>query len=321
MQLSAICFTLNNYTEADTKVFADELPAIYSYAVVGKEVGESGTPHLQGYVKMRKRTAAKKAFNDLAALFESRPHMEVAKGSAKKNRVYCSKDGDFAEFGEITNQGKRMDLEALKDAVLDGASWEQLALEHTAAHARFHKWSTKLAGEIRKRENREALRKSMSAADLRPWQERAIKALQAQGDREVLWIWEATGGTGKTFLAKWLCVMEDAFYCEGGKKADISYAYDLQETVVFDLSRQTQEFTNYGVIESFKNGLMFSAKYESATKFFKPARVVVFSNWAPDRSMLSEDRWNVIELETSSRASASASSGHITNEFIFIDEA
>ena len=48
------CFTLNNYT-------ADEVEAIErkssdrelcTYIVYGKEVGESNTPHLQGYLEL-----------------------------------------------------------------------------------------------------------------------------------------------------------------------------------------------------------------------------------------------------------------------------
>jgi len=118
----------------------------------------------------------------------------------------------------------------------------------------------------------------MEKAELREWQQEAIKLLYGQDERQVLWIMDSKGGKGKSFLAKWLCVMWDAFYVEGGKKADISYAYQMQKTVVFDLSRQTQEFVNYSTIESFKNGVIFSPKYASTTKFFTPARVIVFSN-------------------------------------------
>lgn len=47
------------------------------------------------------------------------------------------------------------------------------------------------------------------------------------------------------------------------------------------------------MIESFKNGLFFSPKYDTCTKTFKSAKVVVFANWAPDKTKLSADRWDV----------------------------
>ena len=44
------CFTLNNYTEDDLKNL--ELGFDRDKFIIGKEVGENGTPHLQGYVNL-----------------------------------------------------------------------------------------------------------------------------------------------------------------------------------------------------------------------------------------------------------------------------
>ncbi len=317
-KMRSICFTLNNYTDGD--LVAIQASDLYKYGIVGKEVGESGTPHLQGYLQLKKQTRAKATQKALSALCAGTPWLVPAKGDAKANRIYCSKDGDFVEWGEATTKGKRMDLVAMKDAIYDGADWETLANEHTSAHARYHKWGEDLRKCIRTRLAKEALKASMETMTLRDWQQRALERLATQNDRKVLWIMDSTGGKGKTFLAKWLCVMQDAFYVEGGKKADISYAYDFQSTVVFDLSRQTQDFVNYGTIESFKNGMMFSAKYESTMKVFTPAKVIVFSNWAPDKSQLSADRWDIIDLEQQTVFERARTMPAITNEFIFTDD-
>ncbi len=316
-QVTSIYFTVNNWTEDDwTKVRASPL---YSYGIMGKEVGELGTPHLQGFVQLKKRKRSKGAFNQLAAYFHARPHMGKPDGTAQQNQAYCSKDKEFVEWGTIKVHGgkrARMDLEAMKLAIQAGASWEELALEHTAAHARYHKWGERLRTEIRTRLAKEELKAEMMKIKLRTWQENCLRKLAAQSPRQVLWVLDSTGEKGKTFLAKWLCVMQDAFYIEGGKKADISYAYDFQRTVVFDLCRSTEEFVNYGTIESFKNGMMFSPKYESAVKVFKAAQVIVFSNWAPDQSKLSADRWDIVDLETDAWIDVKR---HLTGEFIFTD--
>jgi len=320
MRLTAIYFTHNNYKEGELEAL--QASDLYKYGIVGKEVApETGTPHLQGYVQLKKRQLAKSAFNALAAHFGARPHMGKPDGSQKQNKEYCSKGGDFVEWGDArgAKQGNRGDLDAMRDAIIAGKSWEELAMEHTAAHARYHKWGEKLRQCIKIREAKEALRAQMEKCTLRTWQTNAFEQLAAQDDRKVLWVMDSIGGKGKSFLAKWLCVMHDAFYIEGGKKADISYAYDLQETVVFDLSRQTEEFVNYSTIESFKNGVIFSPKYESKTKFFKPARVIVFSNWAPDRKQLSADRWDVIDLDRRTMHQQ-VREPRIDNTFVFTDD-
>lgn len=303
-------FTHNNYKETDlAKLQAADW---VKYGVVGKEVGANGTPHLQGYLRLQKQMRQKKAFDRLADLFEKRPHMEPAKGSAKKNKIYCSKEGNFVEWGDLPKPGTRTDLHAMRDSIEAGKCWEYLAREHTSAHARYHKWGEQYRDKILDREAKEELMQEFRSAEMRDWQKRVIKRLKAQNRRQVLWVIDKAGGMGKTWLAKYLCVMQDAFYCEGGKKSDIAFAYKRQETVVFDLTRSTQEFVNYSIIESFKNGMMFSGKYESTVKVFKPAKVVVFSNWRPEVDKLSIDRWDILDLEPevfiAARASATCSS-------------
>lgn len=122
----------------------------------------------------------------------------------------------------------------------------------------------------------------------------AIKCIgRSQPERKVLWIWEETGHTGKTFLGEYLCIHRNAFLVTGGKHADIAFAYNLERTVVFDFARDQSERVPYQLLEAFKNGYIFSPKYQSCTKRFEPARVIVFANFAPDESKLSADRWDI----------------------------
>jgi len=89
------CFTVNNYTEADeAAVKAVGESGRAKYVVCGREKGEQGTPHLQGYVYFdhaRSRASVSKMI--------PRAHLEAAKGSAQENFVYCSKEEDFFEIG------------------------------------------------------------------------------------------------------------------------------------------------------------------------------------------------------------------------------
>lgn len=104
------CFTLNNYTEAEYQAlltyFKEDMMTKY---IVGKEVGEQGTPHLQGYVKFGKRcrpiTACRVALNEAG---KNKIHWEAARGSEMENYTYCSKEGDF-----VTNMMKPLELKLI----------------------------------------------------------------------------------------------------------------------------------------------------------------------------------------------------------------
>jgi len=93
--------------------------------------------------------------------------------------------------------------------------------------------------------------------------------------------------------------MHKAIVFTHGKVADLAHAYKYEPVVVFDLSRTQADKLDavYMAIENFKNGRIFSPKYDSHNKVFASTHVVVFANYPPDRSKLSEDRWKVVELE------------------------
>lgn len=67
---------------------------MYAYLIIGKEFGDSGTPHLQGFVQF----CSKKSLVGLKK-FNPRIHWEATKGSIDQNIQYCSKANDFMEYG------------------------------------------------------------------------------------------------------------------------------------------------------------------------------------------------------------------------------
>ncbi|AHY24220.2 replication protein [bream circovirus 1] len=102
------CFTLNNYVEADLERLKTNLTeAVCEFAVIGKEKGESGTPHLQGFVNLK----TKARLSSMKEVISPRAHFEPAKGTDLQNDEYCTKDNDiYLRIGEPSKQGKRSDL-------------------------------------------------------------------------------------------------------------------------------------------------------------------------------------------------------------------
>jgi hypothetical protein len=103
------------------------------------------------------------------------------------------------------------------------------------------------------------------------------------------------GNTGKTWMSRYLLatLRENCIRLENSKSDNIKYAYNGERVVIFDFGRSQADHVNYEVIESVKNGIMFSGKYESCSKTFDIPHVVIFANFEPDLTKLSADRWDV----------------------------
>jgi len=131
---------LNNFTDEELKrlELAGETNKV-SYVVFAKEIGENGTPHLQGYVELHQR----KTLNGLKLLLDlERLHVEVAKGNWKQNLEYCSKQNPPKIFGEPMQQGKRSDLEEMKQAIQTGLSLKDISNEYFGNYIRYHRGLT-----------------------------------------------------------------------------------------------------------------------------------------------------------------------------------
>lgn len=123
------CFTLNNYT-------AEDIVAIATwdtkYLVYGKEIASTGTPHLQGFciLKTQQRLSAVKKLH-------AKAHWEVAKGTSLQASNYCKKDSDYMEFGILSMQGKRTDLESAIDDIKSGVGMSTVADNHPVVFVKY----------------------------------------------------------------------------------------------------------------------------------------------------------------------------------------
>lgn len=146
-----VCMTLNNYTEEErVSILNNE---IFSYIVIGKEVGESGTPHLQMYGQLYSRTR----FQTFRVRVNMRMHVEPGRGNAKDAANYCKKgeqshdewkelkeygphfglNADWEEKGVMRVQGQRTDLKECVELLKLTKSVKRVAEEHPETYIKY----------------------------------------------------------------------------------------------------------------------------------------------------------------------------------------
>lgn len=124
-------FTLNNYVPEDLSQISSWEA---TYLVYGKEVGDSGTPHLQGFVIFGKPRTLFSLKN-----LHGRCHWEVARGTSEQAAKYCKKDGDFIELGVFpSSQGRRNDIHTAIET-LKKHGLKRVAEDHPEVYLKYHR--------------------------------------------------------------------------------------------------------------------------------------------------------------------------------------
>lgn len=196
------CFTLNNYTEEEEsslQTLATQENSPVAYLIYGREVGDSGTRHLQGYIEF----SGRKRFDAVKRLIGPRVHLENRRGTADEAAEYCQKDGDCFEHGvrSISRQGRRTDLESLHEDLRSKRPLSSITDDHFGSFMKY--------------------RRSIVAY-------RSIHAEPRMWSSEVIVYWGPTG-TGKT--RRVFEEAENLWIYPGSGWFD---GYDQHEDVLFD---------------------------------------------------------------------------------------
>lgn len=143
-RLRRACFTLNNPTDAEYHWLTTTWPAWSNrnptWMIIGKEVGETGTSHLQGAFTLNTQVA----FSTIKTWpgFR-RAHLEQMHGTPLDSKLYCSKqDLQPFEFGILPTPGKRTDLIDACAAVKAGQSLREMSDEHATVIVKYYKGLT-----------------------------------------------------------------------------------------------------------------------------------------------------------------------------------
>lgn len=287
--------TLNNPTSDEresVRSLGDDMKSIQmEYMVIGNEVGESGTPHLQGFVAFSVRVR----MAHLKQKISNRAHYEVAK-FPENAATYCKKEGDFYEFGELVlRQGKRSDMDMFKDDVKSkGMSIKQLREEHSVLIAKYPQFCMQYV-----QDNNDVL--DVEPHVLYGWQESLFQELKLPADpRKIIFCVDLVGNSGKSWFCHYTSgILPNVQVLLPGRKADLCMMVDIDARIIFlDATRSKQgEYILYDFLEELKNRYIFSSKYHSTLKCLKQTpHVVVMMNEQPDMNKLSMDRYHILEV-------------------------
>lgn len=287
------CFTLNNYTDDDASLFCT-LPAGVKYCVVGKEVGQLGTMHLQGFLIFLN---PQRLSGLTRSWFAGRAHWEIARHPWNAAE-YCKKDSDYQEHGDPPSEPTASapnHLSSFKEAVQGGnLNPKRLREEFSDVYARYPRFCNDYI-----RDN--TPRPDVEMFALRPWQADLYQRLRLAPDRRtIVFAIDYEGNSGKSWFCDYYAKLhsDETQILTPGKYADMAMALDPTIRVLFmDCPRSKQgDFIQYDFLENVKNGRIFSGKYESGMKYLNPLHIVVMMNQDPDMSKLSADRYNLIPI-------------------------
>lgn len=294
--LKNFTFTINNYNDNDINNIDNFYNAFCNYTIYGFEVGEQGTKHIQGFAQMKKQ----KRFLSIVKFFNNRAHIEKANGTPEQNKAYCSKEGNYKEFGTIINKGSnKLIIEDLREQIKKCNTWaEVLNIPGCEKHLKF---CQEFFNNLDRRDKE--LYKNVI---LRDWQILINDYLNKTGDnRTILFVIDEKGGKGKTFLSNYLFnTRDDIFYTTNGKTNDIvfNYSKNIKRNIIIDITRKISlDKINFDAIETIINPIFTSNKYTSGTFIRKePSNCVIFTNNNNIENLinyLSEDRIKILNLD------------------------
>lgn len=248
------CFTINNYSEEDKAKVLGLYPDEATYLIYGEEVGDSGTPHLQGYIEFKVR----KRFTAAKTLLGQGAHLERRRGTAAQAAEYCKKDGAYTETGEISRgQGSRSDLHAVKELLDETKSLERVADEHFGTYLRYER----------------GFRTYLN-----------MKAEKRRWVPEVIVLWGPTG-TGKSRRAHYI-LGEDSYQYAGKGWFD---GYNQEDNVLFDDFSGSANEISLPMFLKVLDRYPLQVPVKGGYVNWKPRRIVITSNIDPQAWFAASD--------------------------------
>lgn len=261
------CFTLNNWSEDDIKYIHDTYEAnkdawkikAVAYA---QEIGDSGTPHLQGFICFTNL----RPFTSVKTLTGDRAHIEMMRGSVQSNIDYCSKQGELIVLGKLPMTQKEKG-EAGKKAYEEA-------------------WELAKSGHI------EDIEPGLRLTYYTTLKRIAKDYMAPPADNDIIenyWLWGPTG-TGKSRAVR--AQYGDDMYSKACNKWWDGYVG--QETVLLDDFDKKHDILGHH-LKIWGDHYSFTAEVKGCAMSIRPKRIIVTSNYHPRDIWPDETTYGPIE--------------------------
>lgn len=247
-------YTHNNYEKSDIEKISSH-SSIESY-IIGEEVGEEGTPHLQCLIKFKKKTRPFSYGQGDLIFPELRGHWGDEFGKPVKNipsaKTYCMKDNNY-----ITNMRIKKKVKLLDEDKMYKYQTFIINILKEEPNDRLIYWFYETKGGVGK----SALTKYICSQ------------------------YEAIILSGKASDMKYgiVAYMNKHEGC-------------APKIIILDIPRESLNYLSYTGIEEIKNGCFFSSKYECEMVIYNNPHVVIFANDLPEINKVSRDRWKIYKI-------------------------
>ena len=262
-------FTLNKYMDEDCSCLLEELNAKKChFAVVGKEVGEGRTPHLQGFAYFKQKVR----FNSVKKRFGSVTHVQVATSSDSANNRYCSKGKNLLLWvGEPGNGPVKKPrvctlVSEIARKAVDTPGWtprDMVKSDPERYNDVYNFYSQRIQRAYKQRLTDRALErrpKFFEGEELHPWQRQLWSAvMETQADcRTIMWITDEQGNSGKSWFIDYIKTQLSTRHVAAfhvGTCNDVLHQWEGQGIVFFDLPNDLQATSGVmAAMEQIKKG-------------------------------------------------------------------
>jgi hypothetical protein len=141
---------------------------------------------------------------------------------------------------------------------------------------------------------------------LRPWQEYINKSINVWDSRIINCVINPSGNIGKSILISWMRAygLARCLPPVNDTKDMLRMVCDMPKATcyMFDMPRSMNKdrlFQFYAAVETIKDGYAYDDRYSFKESVFDCPVIWIFMNKAPNKNLLSSERWNLWEVSDS----------------------